>query len=294
MMTIRQFAHLCGCSTQTLRYYDRIGLLKPVRVDPESGYRYYSQEQAVDFVKIKNFQAADFSISEIKTMLTLSDSEIADAFQAQIARQEEKLEKIKQIRQTYLQEKTDMETLIHSLSNFLLRYLEDFEGLREFALEPSDAEAVLQHLRTYLNRWMVDPELSGQEVRMLHNGELLCGADAIARRIDSFGKANLDDTVILGGEDVSQDERIDPAQYETLWECHRWAHVRDFLPQIPALEPGREYCLCFQLPQKQTLSFPLFMLAAMILKKDAAGISMGCAVETSEDGENHFLLMCRR
>jgi len=32
-MTILEFARLCGTSTQTLRYYDRIELLKPSRVD---------------------------------------------------------------------------------------------------------------------------------------------------------------------------------------------------------------------------------------------------------------------
>ena len=28
-----------------LRHYDEIGLLRPVRIDPESGYRYYSENQ---------------------------------------------------------------------------------------------------------------------------------------------------------------------------------------------------------------------------------------------------------
>ena len=36
-MTIRQFALLCGCNPQTLRYYDRVDLLKPARVDPRTG-----------------------------------------------------------------------------------------------------------------------------------------------------------------------------------------------------------------------------------------------------------------
>ena len=70
MMTIKEFAHLCGCNAQTLRYYDKIDLLKPVQVDPWSSYRYYAQKQALDFVKIKNLQQADFSISEIKELLT--------------------------------------------------------------------------------------------------------------------------------------------------------------------------------------------------------------------------------
>lgn len=56
-MTIKEFAKLCGCNPQTLRYYDRVGLLKPVRVDRYSGYRFYDEEQAVTFVKIKNVAA---------------------------------------------------------------------------------------------------------------------------------------------------------------------------------------------------------------------------------------------
>ena len=43
MITIQGFARLCGCNTQTLRYYDRIGLLAPARVDEWTGYRYYEE-----------------------------------------------------------------------------------------------------------------------------------------------------------------------------------------------------------------------------------------------------------
>lgn len=32
-MTIKDFSKLCKCTTQTLRYYDHINLLKPARVD---------------------------------------------------------------------------------------------------------------------------------------------------------------------------------------------------------------------------------------------------------------------
>ena len=54
MMTIKEFAKLCSCNTQTLRYYDRKNLLKPVKVDEWSGYRFYEEEPAIAFVKIKN------------------------------------------------------------------------------------------------------------------------------------------------------------------------------------------------------------------------------------------------
>ena len=97
MITIKEFASLCGCNAQTLWYYDKIDLLKPVKVDQWSGYRYYAKSQAIDFVKIKNLQAADFSIEEIKTLLTLSDSQVYAAFDRKIAEQSQKLERIKEI-----------------------------------------------------------------------------------------------------------------------------------------------------------------------------------------------------
>ena len=51
-MTIKEFANLCGCNPQPLRYYDHMNLLKPMKVDEWTGYRYYEDEQALDFVKI--------------------------------------------------------------------------------------------------------------------------------------------------------------------------------------------------------------------------------------------------
>lgn len=43
LFRIGQISNLYGISIDTLRHYDRKGLLKPV-VDPESGYRYYTLE----------------------------------------------------------------------------------------------------------------------------------------------------------------------------------------------------------------------------------------------------------
>lgn len=67
-MTIKEFAKLCGCNPQTLRYYDRVGLLKPVRVDRYSGYRFYDEKQAVTFVKIKNLQSALFTKEQLEAI----------------------------------------------------------------------------------------------------------------------------------------------------------------------------------------------------------------------------------
>ena len=45
-MTIGEFARRSGLSLKALRLYDARGLLQPVRVDPDSGYRHYDLGQA--------------------------------------------------------------------------------------------------------------------------------------------------------------------------------------------------------------------------------------------------------
>ena len=152
MMTIKEFASLCGCSTQTLRYYDKIDLLKPVKVDQWSGYRYYTKSQAVDFVKIKNLQAADFTIDEIKLLVTMPDQQVCKAFDRKIAEQTQKLARIRKIKQSYLTEKNNMEKLVQNLADYLLHAISDYEVLQEFGLSPKDGAGVVAKLKDYIER----------------------------------------------------------------------------------------------------------------------------------------------
>ncbi len=45
MLTIGAFAKAVRLSPKALRLYDELGLLKPGRVDPDTGYRYYAVAQ---------------------------------------------------------------------------------------------------------------------------------------------------------------------------------------------------------------------------------------------------------
>ncbi len=45
LLSIGEFSILSGLSIKSLRYYDRIGILKPIYIDNESSYRYYSRDQ---------------------------------------------------------------------------------------------------------------------------------------------------------------------------------------------------------------------------------------------------------
>ena len=149
-MTIKEFAGLCGCTAQTLRYYDRIDLLKPERTDPWTGYRYYAAEQALDFVRIKNLQAADFSIGEIRTLLAAGEAEITAAFRRKIAAQTEKLRHIREIYQSYLAEKSHMEQIAHSMTEYLLRQCRWEELREEFGLTAEEEARCRSGLRPFL------------------------------------------------------------------------------------------------------------------------------------------------
>lgn len=43
--TISEFAKLRQININSLRYYEKLGLLKPAYIDPQTGYRYYAAEQ---------------------------------------------------------------------------------------------------------------------------------------------------------------------------------------------------------------------------------------------------------
>ena len=114
-MTIKEFARLCGCNPQTLRYYDHVGLLKPVKVDQWSGYRFYEEDQAFTFVKIKNLQKAGFTIEEIKALLDQDDHVIYMAFDTKITEAERRLQEIKHIQKLYQTEMKQIQEKIHEV-----------------------------------------------------------------------------------------------------------------------------------------------------------------------------------
>ena len=71
--SISQAAKIVDMTTETLRYYDRIGLVKPCKVDEWTGYRYYSQQEVVRLNTIKALQCMDLPLSEIKGILEYND-----------------------------------------------------------------------------------------------------------------------------------------------------------------------------------------------------------------------------
>ena len=73
-MKIGEFAKICHTRISVLRHYDKQNLLKPVSIDSDTGYRYYSKEQITVFFRIASLKQAGFSLSEIKEIITRVDN----------------------------------------------------------------------------------------------------------------------------------------------------------------------------------------------------------------------------
>ncbi len=71
-MRIGELAERLGLNTQTIRYYERIGLL-PVPERTESGYRAYGEEDERRLRFIKNARSAGLTLGEVKEVLTFHE-----------------------------------------------------------------------------------------------------------------------------------------------------------------------------------------------------------------------------
>jgi DNA-binding transcriptional MerR regulator len=69
LVPIGQFAAASRLSLKALRLYDENGLLPPVRVDPDSGYRYYRVEQLGQATMIRFLRRAGMPLGEIRAFL---------------------------------------------------------------------------------------------------------------------------------------------------------------------------------------------------------------------------------
>lgn len=99
MLSIGQMAQLCQTSVQTLRLYDKEGLIRAAYIDPHTHYRYYRTDQIFLFSLIKYLQSTNLSLKEIKQILKNDTVSLTSfwnqqekAIQKQIKQEQQKLE----------------------------------------------------------------------------------------------------------------------------------------------------------------------------------------------------------
>ncbi|MFB6888818.1 MerR family transcriptional regulator [Kitasatospora sp. NPDC056327] len=92
-LTIGRFARLCRLSVKQLRHYDDTGLLPPARVDPGTGYRYYTAAQARDALTVALLRDLDVPLAVIAATLAAAGPERARLLRAECDRVTERIDR---------------------------------------------------------------------------------------------------------------------------------------------------------------------------------------------------------
>lgn len=89
MFSIGEFARFGSVSVRMLRHYDEIGLLRPARVDPGTGYRSYSASQLPLLNRIVALKELGFTLDEVGR---LTDGVTADELRGMLLLRRSQLE----------------------------------------------------------------------------------------------------------------------------------------------------------------------------------------------------------
>lgn len=76
--TVRKLAQLAGVSPRTLRYYDKIGILRPARIN-SSGYRLYGEAEVDRLQQILFHKELGMDLGSIKAVITSPSFDRAEA-----------------------------------------------------------------------------------------------------------------------------------------------------------------------------------------------------------------------
>ncbi|GIN90458.1 MerR family transcriptional regulator [Siminovitchia terrae] len=93
--SIGQMSKLHNIPVKTLRYYDEIDLFKPIEVNPENGYRYYSIEQFKLLDIINYLKVLGVPLADIKKQTSNRDiNELIDTLQEHKRITEQKIQEL--------------------------------------------------------------------------------------------------------------------------------------------------------------------------------------------------------
>jgi DNA-binding transcriptional MerR regulator len=74
-VTIGDFSRASHLSVKTLHHYHEVELLEPGEVDPDNGYRYYSEGQIPVAQVIRRLRALHMPVADVKAVLAAPDSD---------------------------------------------------------------------------------------------------------------------------------------------------------------------------------------------------------------------------
>lgn len=125
-LTIGQMAELNHVSEQTLRLYDREGLLKPRYIDADTGYRYYHITQSARLDLIQNMKVYGMTLRQIRSFLEKSDGEA--------------------LRHLLLEQETSVDARIKQLQRSRTAIMRTLQNFKRYESMPRNGEIFLEFI----------------------------------------------------------------------------------------------------------------------------------------------------
>ena len=162
--SIGEAAKAVHTTSETLRHYDRIGLVKPSKKDEWTNYRYYTEQDIVRLHTVRALQIMDLLLQEIKKVLEFNDLEKIVDFLAQAEKKaDEKIAALQYSKSKIQLAKADYEKKLRQQQTFNHTFLKDYPE-RILLLSDALEMPTLDNLWNYLSHFYakVPPALKEQ------------------------------------------------------------------------------------------------------------------------------------
>lgn len=162
--SIGEAAKAVHTTTETLRHYDRIGLVKPGKKDEWTNYRYYTEQDIVRLNTVRALQIMDLPLQEIKKVLEYDDLEKIIEFLEQAEKKaDEKIAAVQYSKSKIQLAKADYERKLQSQQKIEGTSLKEYPE-RVILLSDTLEEPTLDNLWSYLSHFydQVTPSMKDQ------------------------------------------------------------------------------------------------------------------------------------
>lgn len=181
MFSIGEFSHIARVTPRQLRHYEELGLFQPERIDPETGYRFYSALQLPRLNRILALKELGLSLAQILRLLDehISNEEIRGMLTMRKAQIEltlrDELERVRSIEARLAQ----IEEQGKLIDDVVLKAIPErtFLSIRQIAPSKEEGFALMAEVQRAL------PHLAGKSA----SGQL-----ALLFSSDSFETENID------------------------------------------------------------------------------------------------------
>ena len=129
--SIQQLSRLSGVTTRALRWYDKLGLLKPSRV-ADSGYRYYGPAEVDRLQDILYYRALGVELAQIKACLDDPSFDRLDALRRHQAALEAELQRVQGLVSSV------KETILTLERNEIMSDEKKFQAFKQRAVEENE------------------------------------------------------------------------------------------------------------------------------------------------------------